>query len=122
MCGCNPPVVPTNDMPGSLLSSSGNFDRESVILVTDPETKQQMVMVSYDGSHATITVNSRVDHRVSYRFGNYESKRVRRVLIDDVKYLLGLNNAGVPEFHLVSNIAVPETQDPAAFLGHPIVA
>lgn len=122
MCGCGSPILPTNDMPESLLSSSGNFDRESVILVTDPESKQQMAVMEYVGPNAsTFTVNSRVS-RVSYRFGNNDSHRRRPVFIGDIDFLLGLNTQGERDFHVVSNIAVPDTQDPSAFLGHPITA
>lgn len=122
MCSCNQPVVPTNDMPGSLLSSSGNFDRESVILVTDPESKQQMAVMEYVGpNESTFTVNSRVS-RVSYRFGNNDSHRRRPVFIGDIDFLLGLNTKGEHDFQVVSNIAVPDTQNPSAFLMAPITS
>lgn len=123
MCGCSSPVLPTSDMPASLLSSSGNFEPQSIVQVTDPESKQQMLMMEYAGPNiATFTVNSRVAPRVSYRFGNNDSHRRRPVFLGDVDFLLGLNTQGKRDFHVVSNIAVPETHDPAAFLGHPITA
>ncbi len=123
MCGCNSPKIPQTDMPTSLLSSSGNFNQESVIRVTDPESKQSMVMVEYTGPNvASFTINSRAAPRVSYRFGNNENHRVRPVFVGDVDFLLGLNTAGIRDFHVVSNIAVPDTHDPAAFLGAPITA
>lgn len=123
MCGCGSTNLPTQDMPESLLSSSGNFERASVMRVTDETSKQQMVMIEYIGANiAAFTVNSRVDHRVSYRFGNSEHHRTKPVLFDDANYLLGLNTAGRPDFQLVTNQAVPDTHDPVAFLSAPITA
>lgn len=124
MCGCNSPKTPPGELPASLLTSSGTFERESVIKVTDPTSKQQMVMVEYMGpNEASFTVNSRVDpSRVSYRFGNNDNHRVRPVLVGDVDFLLGLNTAGKRDFMVLTNVALPEAHDPAAFLGAPISA
>lgn len=121
MCGCLSPVFPTNDMPNSLLSSSGNFDPESVVKVVDPESKQTMVVMEYVGpNQSTFSVNSRVARGIQYRFGNNDSHRRRPVFIGDIDFLLGLNTKGERDFQVVSNIAVPEHHDPAAFLGYPI--
>lgn len=123
MCGCGAPNLPQNDMPESLLTSSGNFDPESVVKVIDPESKQTMVVMEYVGSNqSTFSVNSRVARGIQYRFGNNDSHRRRPVFIGDIDFLLGLNTQGERDFSVVSNIAVPDTQDPAAFLGHPISA
>lgn len=121
MCGCNNPKIPPVDTPSSLMSSSGNFDPSSVVMVTDSGSGQQMVMVEYSGKNtAPFTINSRVARGVSYRFANNETHRIRPVFIGDVDFLLGLNTAGVRDFHVLHTVGVPDTHDPAAFIGSPI--
>lgn len=124
MCGCAPPKIPSGEMPESLLTSSGNFQRESVVMMTHKESKEQMVMMEYIGPRAeAFTINSRVDpNNTRYRFGNNEHHRFRAVLVGDVEYLLGKNVAGEREYRLVKNTAVPDTHDPAVFLGRPLTA
>lgn len=121
MCGCNQPKAPLNNMPESLLTSSGNFEPQSIIRVTDPDSKESMVLMEYVGDESKYTINSRVS-RVVYQFGDNEHRRSRPVFFDDVNFLLSLNKAGVNLFRMVSSIAVPDTHDPAAFLGAPISA
>lgn len=120
MCGCNSPKKP-NGQPSSLMSSSGNFP--NVMDVADPSNQNQMVTVEYIGPRReTFTINSRVMRSVSYRFGNNDTHRLKSVLIGDVDFLTTLNERGVPLFRVLSNIAVQEANDPAAFLGQPITA
>lgn len=124
MCGCSQTQTPPGgEMPASLLSSSGNFERASVMKLTDQSSKQQMVMVEYVGpNQQNFTINSRVSNNVSYRFGNNEHHRARSVFVGDVEFLLSLNSAGRRDFQVIQNVAVPDTNDPAMFLGHPITA
>lgn len=123
MCGCGSPSIPPGTMPESLLTSSGEFDRSSIMQVVDPESKQQMVVMEYFGPNtASFTIHSRVSNNVSYRFGNNEFHKVRAVLVGDVPFLLSLNTAGKRDFQPVANAAVPDAHDPAIFLGHPISA
>lgn len=121
MCGCAPPKPPPSNMPSSLLTSSGNFKADSVMLVSDPDSKQSMVMMEYLGAEQKYTINSRVS-RINYQFGDNEHRRVRPVFFDDANFLLSLNKAGMPEFRMLNTVAVPDTHDPASFLGHPIEA
>lgn len=119
MCGCQNPKTPPTPMPSSLLSSSGNFDQQSIVTVTDPASRQQMVMMEYLGKEQKYTINSRAA-RISYQFGDNEHRRIRPVFFDDVAFLLSQNKAGVPEFRQLTSVAVPDAHDPAAFLGKPI--
>lgn len=122
MCGCSSPQIPPGTMPDSLLTSSGNFDKASIMQVVDPQSKQQMVMIEYVGPNtASFTINSRVS-QASYRFGNNEYHRTRAVFVGDVPFLLSLNTAGKRDFQLVINSPVPDTNDPVNFLGQPILA
>lgn len=123
MCGCQNPKPPTNELPASLLTSSGAFDRESVLQVTDPASKQQMVMMEYLGpNNAPFTINSRVATGVSYRFANDANHKIRPVFLGDVEFLLSLNTAGMRDFSPLKNMSSPEARDPGAFLGVPITA
>lgn len=122
MCGCSQPTPPSGTMPESLLTSSGNFDKASIMSVVDPETKQQMVMIEYQGPNTSnFTINSRVSN-ASYRFGNNELHRTRAVFVGDVPFLLSLNTRGKHDFQLVTTSPVPDTHDPVNFLSHPIMA
>lgn len=122
MCGCGSPKIPSGDMPESLMTSSGNFERSSIMQLTDKDSKQQKVMMEYVGPRReTFSINSRVDpNHVTYRFGNNEHHRVKAVLVGDVPFLLSLSTGDQRDFALVTNLAVPETHDPAIFLGQPI--
>lgn len=121
MCGCQKPKTPPGAMPSSLLSSSGNFAMESVVI--DPTNPNQMITLEYIGSRQeTFTINSRVSRDVRYRFGNNDQHRTRSVFLGDVDFLMGLMEGTKPNFRVLSSVAVAETNDPAAFIGQPIMA
>ena len=123
MCGCSNTKTPPGNMPESLMTSSGNFERSSIMQLTDKDSKEQMVMVEYVGPNTSaFTINSRSAPQVSYRFANNEYHRTKAVLVGDVPFLLSLNTAGRRDFQLVTNAAAPDAHDPAVFLGHPITA
>lgn len=115
MCGCSGTKKPPSQTPASLLGSSGSFENNTVNV--DPSNPNQMVSVEYIGDQdSTFTISSRVARDVRYRFGNNPHNKVKNVFIGDVEFLLSLNNAGQPTFRVLSNVAVEETNDPAAFL------
>lgn len=120
MCGCSKSSPPTNPIPQSLLSSSGNFTQESIKQAVDTNDKTMMVTVEYSGPQKeTFTVKSRVDPTVMYRFGNNDFHRTRAVFVGDAVYLMGLSEF----YRVVSNVVgVQEANDVSAFMGEPIVA
>jgi len=120
MCGCQT-KKPSVKVPSSLLSSSGNFSNTSDVV--DAQNPNQMVSMEYFGSNkASFSVRSRVARNVSYRFGNNALHNIRDVFVGDIDHLLGINEQGKQVFRVLSNIAVLDTNDPAAFLGQPISA
>lgn len=124
MCGCNTPKKPVSSTPSSTLSSSGNFTSQSVISVVDENDKQQMVMVEYVGPvMETFTLRSRISKDISYRFGNNELHRYRSVFFGDAEWMVGLNGRdGKPMYKIVAKVGTVENQDPASFIGQPIMA
>lgn len=125
MCGCKSPNNPPSSIPASLLSSSGNFTPESIKEAIDTNDKSAMVMVEYVGPiRETFSIKSRVDPRISpYRFGNNELHKSRAVFLGDAQYLLSQTDKdGNPTYRVISNIQSTTANDPASFLGQPIVA
>ena len=123
MCGCNSPKKPIGSNPASMLSSSGNFSRESVSAVLDNTDKTQMVMIEYVGPNtAPFTMRSHISRDISYRFANSENHRYKSVFLGDAEWLIGLaNEKGQPIYRIVSNLETNQN-DPAVFAGKPILA
>lgn len=123
MCGCNSPKKPIGSNPASMLSSSGNFSRESVSAVLDDTDKTQMVTIEYVGPNvAPFTMRSHISRDISYRFANSENHRYKSVFLGDAEWLIGLaNEKGQPIYRIVSNVETNQN-DPAVFAGKPILA
>lgn len=120
MCSCNKSKKPKGT-PSSTLSSSGNFQQASVPIETGD--KSQMVTVEYSGPVAeTFTLTSRVSRDVKYRIGNNEHHRQRNVFLGDAEWMIGLvDHEGKPMYRILGSVSENQN-DPAAFIGHPIVA
>lgn len=123
-CGCggqkNPPKI-----PGSAMSSSGNFpESKTLIQQAFNTTEGQMVNLQYVGPvEETFSIRSRIASGVVYRFGNNQHHRVRPVFIEDAEYLMSLTDAtGSPIYTAVVAGASMEIRDAAAVLGRPITA
>lgn len=120
MCGCGA-TNPTNNIPSSLLSSSGDFDITEGKL--DDGTPTQMVNVEYIGDNvATFSVKSRVQPGVMYRFGNNPGHKEKTVFLGDAEFLLTLRNGDKPQYRALTRGARMEQRDPAAVLGQAIQA
>lgn len=125
MCGCRQPNTPPSKTPKSLLSSSGNFSQDSVMASVEQSDPTAMVTMEYIGPiEQTFSVRSRVSRDVAdYRFGNNPYHKVRTVLLGDAQYLLSQSDKdGKPLYRMISNTSSAGENDPAAFLGQPIVA
>lgn len=130
MCGCQQPKKPTSSTPNSLLSSSGNFKRDSVIAAVDVSDKNAMVIIEYTGDNtAPFTISSRFarnpysNEMIKYRFANSDAHRYREVFMGDAEWLLGLmDGQGNPIYRMVGRNDSSNVNDPAVFAGKPIVA
>lgn len=123
MCGCST-LQPPNQVPATLLQSSGNFTEASIKEAIDTNDKTMMVTVEYVGEmEAPFSVKSRVSPGVVYRFGNSDGHRIKSVFVGDAVFLSAMNDSqGNPKYRMVSNIAKVDAYDPAAFIGQPITA
>ena len=123
MCGCRQ-QKPSANLPASLLSSSGNFTKESIEKAVETNSTNLMVVLEYIGpDQNTFSIRSRVSRDVTYRFGNNDGHRTRAIYVGDAQFLLGMTDqSGQPLYRVVSSVAAVESSDPAAFLGQPITA
>jgi glycosyltransferase involved in cell wall biosynthesis len=121
-CGCGAKKVVTTKAQ-STLTSSGNFQPESIIYSADTPGVQ-MVKVEYIGSlREPFSIRSRVDPSVTYRFGNNDYHRVKPVFLQDAEFLMGLlNEFGQSNYRVVTTGPALEGQDIITFLGAPLEA
>lgn len=120
MCGCSG-TKKANNLPASLLSSSGNFSTQEN--VNSGEQATSIVQMEYVGPmEQTFSIRSRVDREVVYRFGNNDSHRQRAVFLGDAEWLTGIRDANNKPAYVILTSSNIETRDPAAFLGVPIGA
>ena len=118
MCSCNQTKTPPGNTPMSLLSSSGNFSKESIQTVIDNGNKTQIISVEYVGLNTSpFSITSRMDRNITYRFANNDLHRVKTVFLGDAEYLVGLGN------YRIVGISVPQDfLNPIDFIGSPIEA
>lgn len=123
MCGCSASKEPFLPNPSSLMSSSGNFNNESLAKVADPQNKQQMVVVQYIGPiKEPFSIKSRMTRDVMYRFANNDNDNIKTVFLGDAEWLITLNGREGPQYQILSTVGVENANDPALFLGQPLVA
>ena len=124
MCSCGGPKKPIAPIPGSMMTSSGDFSNASLSAVLEGGDKQQMVMIEYVGPlKEPFTVTSKMSRDIRYRFANNEQHRNKAVFLGDAEYLIGTNGRdGKPIYRIISSMGVENANDPAVFLGAPIVA
>jgi len=122
MCGCSQTKKPAAGKPASTLSSSGNF--QSDLFKTEGGATSQMVMIEYVGTMAgSFSIRSRADRNVIYRFGNSPGHQVKTVFLADAEYQVGQAGAdGKSAYRIITTGGAQVVNDPAAFLGQPIVA
>jgi hypothetical protein len=118
-CGCEPKKKSAS-IPGSTMSSSGNFS--GLTEATPEEDDTVMVMVQYAGPVAeSFTIRSIVDPGILYRFGNNPHHSVRTVLRGDVDRLTSFSDReGVPMYRVIKDDKTMAGNNPAAFIGQPI--
>ena len=123
MCSCGGPKKPIISQPSSTMTSSGNFSSQALSAIVETGDAQQMVMVEYTGpNEAPFSVTSKMSRDVRYRFANNEQHRVKAVFLGDAEFLLGQSGRdGLPMYRIVGGV-VENSNDPAVFLGAPIVA
>lgn len=124
MCGCNSSKKPLASQPSSLLSSSGNFTKDSIASVVEEGNKEAMVLIEYVGPISEpFTINSRVSRDIRYRFANNDQHRQKAVFLQDAQFLIGLTDReGESTYKILSTVGVENANDPTLFLGHPITA
>lgn len=124
MCGCTSGRKPKGAVPGSMLSSSGSFQNQPITESALGNDQSQMVTVEYTGPLAeTFSIRSRMSGNVNYRFGNNDYHRTRSVFLGDAQWMITmLDRDGRPMYRILSTSPIGTSNDPAAFVGHPIVA
>lgn len=121
MCGCNDMKI-VRTQPGSTLSGSGNFKVSDGIVAE--EIKTQLVNVEFMGPESqSFTIRSRVDPRVSYRFGNNMHHKEATVYLQDAEFLMSMvDGQGTPKWRVLQVANALEARDPGSFLGEAVQA
>ena len=114
-CNCGGGTKRANTQPASLLSASGNFKIEGA---SAEEVRTQLVNIQYVGPYEqSFSLNSKIDGRVKYRFGNNPHHREATVYLQDAEWLVQMTDAnGLPLWRILNVASALEARDVGAFL------
>lgn len=118
-CGCGAPRT-VNNLPSTLMKSSGNFGDFVKTAQQQDGDPAQMVTVEYLGERtAPFTVRSVVMPHKIYRFAQNETNRRNTMFLQDAEHWIA--QITPPEYRIVGAGGQAEVRDPTVFLGEAIV-